>query len=684
MKALETSKPLWKLLAHTALLMVAMASVAACTERKASPSQADRSTDIPISAQPDASVVDPCRADPAPGCPCDKEREGDLLACGKVKSRVDGRLTCGLGYSTCTGGVWGDCAINNSITVDAPSSSSSKTLGLGGPVRCSDNPCAPGCVEFPDTPDGLDGGTCVVVNGSNMSLDPACGQGDFQRDYDMSSQCKPGEGITWGLFSWSSQTPADSKVEFFVQTADTAAALSAAPKSALRFSSPQGPSPLVGQPAVARATPPPSTQNGAVSVDATLEALVWPRNKPFLRVTAHLVRGTDNVSVPTLKSWDLQALCRPCPSGLCNCPGVAGAVCGGSCTDLWIDNSNCGACGTDCTATSQTCVSGQCKCPSANQGLCSGTCTDLTTNANCGTCGNACPAATNCVGGACVCPGGTTVCGGVCKDLQTDANNCGACGNKCSGGQTCSGGICNCPSGTTLCGGVCVDTKNDNANCGSCSNVCVSTSTCQSSTCKCPGTTPQLCGAQCTSTSSDKNNCGACGQACGSWERCSSGTCSCDTANPGSTVGKLCGDVGTTQPANTFSWGSPVTCDSTTWPNQLTLTISGSSCDCVNGIYTLTKDSKGDWRSDPVPHSGGAFFFKLLSNNGGTGNSGLGITNNCSSPGSGTGANYKPNLVNQCSPLKLQGNTTAQAGNISNLLCGSYKPDNHWIWTVTE
>jgi len=54
-------------------------------------------------------------------------------------------------------------------------------------------------------------------------------------------------------------------------------------------------------------------------------------------------------------------------------------------------------------------------------------------NANCGACGKQCTSSTECISGACItrCAVGLVRCGSECVDLTASKNNCGMCGNKC-------------------------------------------------------------------------------------------------------------------------------------------------------------------------------------------------------------------------------------------------------------
>jgi len=173
-------------------------------------------------------------------------------------------------------------------------------------------------------------------------------------------------------------------------------------------------------------------------------------------------------------------------------------LCGGVCSDLLNDPSNCGWCGNACPPPPTTsggtvtgvaaCSNGDCaviclsgytacqtsgggwecivtsngECPpicnsmTCNQTCCSGRCTNLHTDPfNCGSCGHVCPAPPNAVGvctnGTCTgftCRPGYTNCGGSCVDLYWNDANCGACGHNCA--VTCpppNGWVSNCVAG---------------------------------------------------------------------------------------------------------------------------------------------------------------------------------------------------------------------------------------------
>jgi hypothetical protein len=197
-----------------------------------------------------------------------------------------------------------------------------------------------------------------------------------------------------------------------------------------------------------------------------------------------------------------------CDAGSC----TAGQVqCGAACVDTSTDPSNCGGCGTKCSA-GQVCNAGSCgpsscsngetSCPADGGAKCTNTKTD---SANCGTCGKTCPLGASCQNGTCQnpCPltdaGQQSLCqpdGGApyCVDTQSDDSNCGSCGHACAGGEICVSGACENPctsndaGATTLCvpdGGApyCADTQNDSANCGTCAHACNTNESCAAGIC---------------------------------------------------------------------------------------------------------------------------------------------------------------------------------------------------------
>jgi hypothetical protein len=117
--------------------------------------------------------VDPCLV-PGPGCPC--FHEGELAICGHVESQIGDQPVCGLGYATCTEGVYSDCVINNTITLGAPQAAAPSPApggfhvdSLAVATKCASNPCDPACLDFKDTPTGL-GSADAGLAGSDAGL----------------------------------------------------------------------------------------------------------------------------------------------------------------------------------------------------------------------------------------------------------------------------------------------------------------------------------------------------------------------------------------------------------------------------------------------------------------------------------------------------------------------------------
>lgn len=295
-----------------------------------------------------------------------------------------------------------------------------------------------------------------------------------------------------------------------------------------------------------------------------------------------------------------------CTEGKCRpfCTDSARQDCNGRLEDgcesnVLRDRNNCGQCGNQCPE-GLSCENGACACsyPEVVQNgacvcgygtvLCDGYCTDVSIdNWNCGSCGIVCPyvdmpcdpkdlppyTSYSCAGGQCGqfgcsdyrrkdCNGdlslGCDSSDGCEVDISTDPENCGACGNKCAPGQYCRqyGGKyqCVCGPGETACGDLagsgdisCVDVSSDTANCGACGHACPTLpnakAVCQSG----------ICGFECPPNKADCNgdwtdgcevdllsnmkNCGACGQACDvdGGQPCVNGSClmvECDAGIP--------------------------------------------------------------------------------------------------------------------------------------------------------
>jgi hypothetical protein len=153
-------------------------------------------------------------------------------------------------------------------------------------------------------------GTSYYVPSTPPSVIPATfSEGWFVRDYDMSGGCDEGLVPVWSLWSWSAATPGDSKVEFYVQTATSAAGLATATRDPLLFTNPPGPTALAGTAAIAKAGSP-DTRTGSATVQNTLAANSRNLNSSHLRISAKLVPTTDKLQAPTLTSWNLQTSCQ--------------------------------------------------------------------------------------------------------------------------------------------------------------------------------------------------------------------------------------------------------------------------------------------------------------------------------------------------------------------------------------
>ncbi|KAK4461700.1 hypothetical protein QBC42DRAFT_328958 [Cladorrhinum samala] len=137
----------------------------------------------------------------------------------------------------------------------------------------------------------------------------------------------------------------------------------------------------------------------------------------FLLATANVIQAKSVCSQWCKENFPAGRGCNPCTSlankstGPCYECGPLSLhpekqLCGGVCIDTSADNTNCGSCGTTCSAD-QACTAGacvnnepECKAPFV---LCNGACIDTSTdNANCGSCGNICSANQTCTAGACV------------------------------------------------------------------------------------------------------------------------------------------------------------------------------------------------------------------------------------------------------------------------------------------
>ena len=165
--------------------------------------------------------------------------------------------------------------------------------------------------------------------------------------------------------------------------------------------------------------------------------------------------------------------CR-CGGGGPDCTGDATSLCcGASCVDSLADEENCLGCGNECDL-GEVCGFRGCTCGSptgpdctvgSRPACCGSGCTDVFVDEeNCGGCGIRCRSGETCLGGLCRCGGGTTCegpcCGGMCEAVD-DVNNCGGCGIRCAPGERCEGGLCACGSTTASGAGItaCADAE---------------------------------------------------------------------------------------------------------------------------------------------------------------------------------------------------------------------------------
>jgi hypothetical protein len=132
----------------------------------------------------------------------------------------------------------------------------------------------------------------------------------FVRDYDSTGFCPPGTAPAWGNWSWTSTTPGDSRIDFDVAVASSAADLATSPFDPLEFTDPPGPTALVGQ-FIGALGGTPDTQQGGTLVDTTLVHHDRRRDSSSLRLRAHLIPSADQTQTPTLETWNLEVSCRP-------------------------------------------------------------------------------------------------------------------------------------------------------------------------------------------------------------------------------------------------------------------------------------------------------------------------------------------------------------------------------------
>ncbi len=235
--------------------------------------------------------------------------------------------------------------------------------------------------------------------------------------------------------------------------------------------------------------------------------------------TAHDVAHCGACATPCAARSHASASCTAgacnyaCDAGFADCDGAASNGCE---ADTRSSTSACGACGSVCNPPNATaaCVASQCAIAACASGF--GDCdsnatngceTDVATNTtHCGGCGTACAGAPNavaaCSRGACavVCTAGVADCDGAapngCEtDTRTSATHCGGCGRTCALANVatagCAASLCtvgSCTANFGNCDGVAsngceTDTRTSLANCGACGAACAAGLVCGGSTC---------------------------------------------------------------------------------------------------------------------------------------------------------------------------------------------------------
>jgi hypothetical protein len=270
-------------------------------------------------------------------------------------------------------------------------------------------------------------------------------------------------------------------------------------------------------------------------------------------------------------------------------------ACNGACVNLQSESSNCGQCGTACTAPA-VCANGSCNtaCAAGFQ-KCGATCANTATDAsNCGGCGKVCEMGVPCFGGVCGCPDSVLFCAGQCFDPMSDAAHCGSCETACSGGASCIDGKCACATGEQLCGTECSN-LNSPKHCGSCDKTCAAGEICAVTSCipstqACPAGLTR-CGDACVDLQTTAGSCGACDTKCAGGQACSAGKCGCPTGK--SACGSSCVDL----TSSSLNCG---TCGKTCTAGQ---TCQSGQCKCAEATDVVCDNACTDPKTD-INHCG--------------------------------------------------------------------------------
>jgi hypothetical protein len=175
--------------------------------------------------------------------------------------------------------------------------------GCGGTLSC-------GTCTAPAT---CGGGGVTNTCGTQPLLNPHT----FERDYNASTTCPAGQSPVWRLFSWGAITPGNSEITFQIGTATTQALLASATLYPLQWSTPVPGVPggaTAGAAVMAHAINVPSagladTETNGASPDYTFTALNLPRTNNFVRVVATLNPTSNQITSPTLSTWNMQIDC---------------------------------------------------------------------------------------------------------------------------------------------------------------------------------------------------------------------------------------------------------------------------------------------------------------------------------------------------------------------------------------